>query len=169
MARWMKAAACASLGIGVVLGSAAAAHAQSGTFQAGSTSAAPGSVITLRSVTPCTLPSGVQGSPLVRVGLSRDSQSLGSGESAVSSDGTWQASFTIDAGASPGPAQLHATCVASAQAEGALVDYEPVAFTVSGALPHTGASPTALVLGAGVCVTAGAALLLSARRPRRAR
>ena len=54
-------------------------------------------------------------------------------------DGMWRASLIVGRSAAPGQARVTATCVASAQAEGALVVYDPVAVTVTAELAMTGA------------------------------
>ena len=116
----------------------------------------------LTSSTPCTLPSGVTGTPIVRVALERDSSVLARVSVSPGADGMWQASLVVAHTVAPGRARVTATCVANAQAEGALVVYDPVDVTVTAELAMTGAHsvPLAAVgFGAlllGIALAAGA-------------
>src|SRR5262245_51420594 len=110
------------LAAALVLALPTAASAQTGTFTASPTSGAAGATVTLTSVTPCTLPAGVTGSPLVRVTLTRGSTRLGSAEIPVRADGSWSGSLHVGSNASAGTAQLSGFCFASPQAEGALLE-----------------------------------------------
>jgi hypothetical protein len=122
---------------------AAPAAAQNGTFTASASSGAAGSAVTVTSVTPCTLPAGVTGSPLVRVSLSRGSTVLGTASITVSASGSWSGTLTVNTGATDGTAQLSAFCLASPQAEGAVLAYDPLPFTVgTSELARTGAPST---------------------------
>jgi len=141
-------ATCVVVGVLLTSGPAAAASA---TFTASHTSVRPGTEIVLRSVTACTVPAGVPGPPVIRVALIRGTTVLGSGSVTTSSGAAWTARLTVDANATPGSAELTATCLANAQAEGAVVDYDHVSITVMSALPKTGSQTSLLaVLGAGL-------------------
>jgi hypothetical protein len=152
----------------VVLAQSDAATAQTASFTPNATSAPPGTTIVLTSVTPCKLPAGVTGSPLIRVTITRSGDVLGSGSAAVSGDGTWTASLVIHPDAAPGTSVLSATCLASAQAEGSLLNYDPLAFTITepGTLARTGVRSNALGVAGAVTVILGLALAV-APRPRR--
>lgn len=139
---------------------APSASAASGTATASATSGAAGSTVTERSVTPCTLPSGVPGPAIVQVKLTRGTATLGSAQVTVASDGSWTATITVNASATSGAAQLTAFCLASAQAEGAVVDYAPIDFTVTGgSLARTGTPVRAELLAALLALAVGVALV----------
>jgi hypothetical protein len=68
---------------------------------------------------------------------------LGSASITVSASGSWSGTLTVNAGAADGTAQLSAFCLASPQAEGAVLAYEPLPFTVgTSELARTGAPST---------------------------
>jgi hypothetical protein len=138
MAKRWKCVAGAAFGFGLVLASAGVAQAAGETFTVNTTSARRGAAIVLTSSTPCTLPSGVPGTPIVRIALVRDSTVLGRVSVTAGADGMWRASLSVGRAVAPGGARVTATCVASDQAEGALIDYDPVDVTVTSDLPTTG-------------------------------
>ena len=159
---------CASAVVALVAVSAPAA-AQNGTFTASASSGAAGSAITVTSVTPCTLPAGVTGSPVVRVSLSRGSTVLGSASITVSASGSWSGTLTVNATATSGTAQLAAFCLASPQAEGAVLAYEPLPFTVgTSELARTGASSIPTIAW-GMTLMLGGIVLVGTSRVTRGR
>ena len=113
------------------------AGAQTGTFKVSSTSGPRGMRITVSSVSPCSLPSGVSGSPFVRVAISQGSTVIARQDFQPSSSGAWSGSLTVGANATPGAATIGGDCVASAQAEGLLLHYQDVTFTVTASSPTT--------------------------------
>lgn len=152
---------------GLVL--AAPATAAGDTFTVDPTSGPPGTTVTLTGVTPCVLPAGVPGPPLVTATLERDSHVLTSARTQVRADGGWSVALTVGASLSPGPLQVGAVCQASPTAEGAVVSYDDVTFTVTGGLANTGAPATVLVVVAGLLLVAGAAATVAGRRSGSAR
>jgi hypothetical protein len=140
-----------------------------GTFTASPTSAFPGSSISVASVTPCTLPAGVTGAPLVRVTLTRGNTAFADATITVDASGSWRGTVRVPDGTSAGPAELTVFCIASPQAEGALFEYTAVAIQIgSGQLAHTGgASAVAAACGALVLLF-GLALRFAARPVMRA-
>jgi hypothetical protein len=154
--------------IAIAVSLAAPVAAQNGTFTASASSGAAGSTVTVTSVTPCTLPAGVTGSPVVSVSLSRGSTVLGSASITVSASGSWSGTLTVNANATNGTAQLEAFCLASPQAEGAVLAYEPLPFTVgTSELARTGA-PSIPLMMLGMTVSL-AGLALAGARSRRHR
>jgi LPXTG-motif cell wall-anchored protein len=163
--RWLGAGALAGAAF---LVSAPIAGAAGSTFTVNTTTVKRGESITLTSSTPCTLPSGVTGTPLVRVTLARGSTVLARATGTTQSGGTWRATLVVPASIGNGSARVDAVCVASEQAEGALVDYDDVAVDITDDLPHTGSSSLPLAFGGGALALTGAALLTaSGRRVRR--
>ena len=157
----------AVVGLGLLIASTGIAHAAGDTFTVDKTSARRGETILLTSSTPCTLPSGVTGTPIVRVALERDAAVLARVSVSPGADGMWRASLIVGHSTAPGHARVTATCVASAQAEGALVVYDPVDVTVTAELAMTGAHTTPLAAtGFGVLLS-GLALAAAAGVTRR--
>src|SRR5262249_32203990 len=110
----------------------------------------------------------VTGTPLVRVTLSRNAAVLARATGTTQSGGTWRATLVVPTSVANGSARVDAVCVASEQAEGALVDYDDVAVHISDNLPHTRSSSLPLAIGGGALALTGAALLpASGRRVRR--
>src|SRR5262249_31677967 len=132
---WVGAGALASAAF---LLSAPIAGSAGSTFTVNTTTVKRGDSITLTSSTPCTLASGVTGKPVVRVTLSRDAAVLARASGTTQSGGTWKATLIVPTSVGNGSARVDAVCVASEQAEGALVDYDDVAVDISDDLPHTG-------------------------------
>jgi hypothetical protein len=170
-ARTRLAGVLGGLTLAALVALSSSAVAQDGTFTASASSGAAGSVITVTSVTPCTLPAGVTGSPLVRVSLSRGSTVLGSASITVSASGSWSGTLTVNAGAAEGTAQLAAFCLASPDAEGAVLAYTPLPFSVgTSELARTGASSTPIMMWGAMLLLGGLALAgASARRARTTR
>jgi hypothetical protein len=127
-------------------------------------------VITVTSVTPCTLPAGVTGAPVVRVSLTRGNTILGSASIPVSASGSWSGTLTVPADASAGAAQLSAFCLASPQAEGAILAYGPLSFTVgSSELARTGTSSASTVMSGAALLVIGIVLIAATQRRSRRR
>src|SRR5260370_36611519 len=94
----------------------------------------PGSSITVSSITPCPLPLGLQGPPIVRVVLAQgavDARGIGSIELPVNASGTWSGTLPVGASASQGDAILDASSFSSAQPGGATQAYQPRTFAVT--------------------------------------
>ena len=129
----------AVFGLGLVMASTGIAHAAGDTFTVDKTSVRRGETLVLTSSTPCTLPAGVTGAPVVKVALVRGSVTLASESATPNSSGAWSARLTVLSTSDPGAAQVTAFCLASEQAEGAILAYDPVDVTVTNELPTTGA------------------------------
>jgi hypothetical protein len=128
----------------VVAAWASGAGAQTGTFTSSPSSGPAGTTISVQSVTPCVPPpSSPGGGPFIRLALQRGSVTLGTAQIPLGSGGSWSGSITVSSSAAPGTAQLTAFCIAGPQAEGAVLEYTPHTFTVTGggALARTGGSP----------------------------
>jgi hypothetical protein len=139
--RWrLLLAAAGSCALAGLTGWASPAAAQD-TFQATPLSGSPGTSIAVSASSGCVLPSGVTGTPLAKMTLSRGSTVLVTGTFSASSSGAWSGTLVVPAGTTPGAATLGGACLASAQAEGALVAYSDMTFTVTAA-PISGASTT---------------------------
>jgi hypothetical protein len=135
MRRLLLLVVVSALGLLLCVGSAAAGA--SATFDSTPADGPPGTLITVSSVTPCPPnPAGVEGPPLARVFLSKDGQPLASVDLPVDASGNWNGSLVVPDSATPGGATLDASCLSSAMAEGATLNYEPRTFTVTaGAAP----------------------------------
>jgi hypothetical protein len=121
-------------------------------------------------VTPCTLPAGVTGAPFISVTLTRGSTVVATARIPVSPGGSWSGTLAVGNLAAPGTDTIEAFCIASPQAEGALLAYAAIPFvvTASGGLSNTGYNPWPPgTLGIGLLL-AGGGLVLIARRPRTA-
>jgi hypothetical protein len=119
-----------ALGLLLCVGSATAGA--SATFDSTPADGPPGTLITVSSVTPCPPnPAGVEGPPLVRVFVSKDGQPLASVDLPVDASGNWNGSLVVPDSATPGGATVAASCLSSAMAEGATLNYEPRTFTVT--------------------------------------
>lgn len=143
-------------------------QAQTATFRATPTSGPPGTGIAVASVTPCVLPAGVTGAPFARVTLTRGSTVITAGRFPVSASGAWSGTLTVGSQAALGADTLQAFCIASPQAEGALLAYAAVPFTVtaSSGLPSTGFNPWPGTIASAGLLIAGAWMVLAARRRR---
>ena len=130
--------AMATLGVAAVALMASPVSAQTGTFQATPSSGPPGTVISVYSVSPCVPPTSIT---FARISLSQGSTVLASGNFPVSSSGAWSGTLTVSARAIPGAATLGGDCIASPQAEGSLLHYQDVSFTVTSS-PISGATTT---------------------------
>jgi LPXTG-motif cell wall-anchored protein len=153
------------VGAGIVVG-AGPAQAQTGTFRATPTSGPPGTVITVSSVTPCKLPSGVTGAPFATVALHRGSTVVTGGSFTASASGAWSGTLTVGRLAAPGKDVITAFCIASPQAEGAFLAYQDVTFTVTGpgGLAATGFDTWPWVLTAVMLMAVGIGILALRRR-----
>jgi hypothetical protein len=124
-----------------------AASAESAVAFANSPAAgSPGSSITVSSSTPCLLPFGVQGPPIVRVVLAQgavDARGIGSIELPVNASGTWSGTLSVGASASQGDAILDASCFSSAQPGGTTLAYQPRTFAVTALVTPVSARPVA--------------------------
>jgi hypothetical protein len=148
------------LTVAVLCALSAPAAAKEGAFTASPSSGLAGSAITVTSVTPCTLPAGVTGAPVIRVSLTRGNTILGSASITVSASGSWSGTLTVHADASAGAAQLSAFCLASPQAEGAILAYTPLSFAVgSSELARTGTPWATTVMWGAVLLLAGITLI----------
>ena len=116
---------------------AAPAGAQSGMLTLSAASGPRGSTITVTSTSPCNLPQGVSGSPFVRLTLSQGSTIVARQDVPVSPPGVWSGVLTVGAKATPGTATIGGDCIASPQAEGSLLHYQDVTFTVTASPPTT--------------------------------
>lgn len=162
------------IGIAAVLGAIAiilalpAAEAETAKFRATPTSGPPGTRILLSSITPCTLPPGVTGQPLIRASLSRGSIVVTATTTAVRPDGSWRTSLTVGREAAAGTDTIDVFCLASPQAEGVLLGYAPSTFTVTpgGGLAGTGYDGSTAGLVSLALIIAGAVLVLAGRRTR---
>jgi hypothetical protein len=136
------------------------ANAQTdGEFTATPVSGAPGTKISVQSVTPCVVPPDVAGSEVANVAVAQRDVAVGSAEFDVAGDGSWNGTVVVGTTAVAGAATLTAFCRASPQAEGAIFAYTEQPFTVtSGRLARTGAPLLPLVL-AGLALVGGGALL----------
>jgi hypothetical protein len=152
----------------VVAAWSSAAGAQTGTFTSSPSSGPPGTTISVQSVTPCMPPaSSPGGGPFIRLALQRGSVTLGTAQIPLGSGGSWSGSITVSSSASAGTAQLTAFCIAGPQAEGAVLEYTPHTFTVSGggALARTGGSPWRATTVGTALVLVGFACWRGRRRP----
>ena len=156
----------AALGAAAFLIALPAAGAGTATFTSTPASGPPGTSIVLTSRTPCTLPPGVSGQPFIRASLTRGSTVVSATTIALSPSGSWTGTLSVGSQAATGIDTIDAFCLASPQAEGALLAYSPRTFTVmtSGGLAGTGfdrwrVSATAIVL-----LVAGGSLLLATGR-----
>jgi hypothetical protein len=157
----------AAFGIGLMVASTGIAHAAGDTFTVSTTTVHRGAAIVVRSSTPCTLPAGVTGDPVVKVALVRGSAVLDSESVKPESGGAWSARLTVLRTSDPGAAQVTAFCLASEQAEGAILAYDPVDVTVTGELAMTG-GPTRPLAATGLGVLLlGLALAAAAAVTRR--
>lgn len=136
-ASWMIA-----LGMVTLVLAAPPAGAQTGTLKVSPTAGPRGSTITVSSVSPCALPSGVSGSPFARIALSQGSTVVASRDFPVSPSGAWSGSLTVGTKAAPGPASIGGDCIAGPQAEGSLLHYQDVTFTVTAGSPTTTSTST---------------------------
>ena len=134
----------ASVAVPVVLSAAAVAlwispvSAQTGTFQVTPVTGPAGATITVSSVSPC-VPATSE--TFARIALSQGSTVLASANVSVSSTGAWTGTLTVPSTATLGSATLGGDCIASPQAEGSLLHYQDVSFTVTSA-PVLGATTT---------------------------
>jgi len=131
-------ATIATLGVAALALTASQVSAQTGTFQATPSSGPTGTVISISSVSPCVPPSSVT---FARISLSQGSTVLATGNFSVSSSGAWSGKLTVSAQARSGAATLGGDCIASPQAEGSLLHYQDVSFTVTSS-PISGATTT---------------------------
>jgi hypothetical protein len=156
---------CTAALIAALWASSLPAGAQStGTFTASPTSALAGSSISVASVTPCTLPAGVTGAPLVRATLTRGSTALADVTITVDASGSWRGTVRVPPGTSAGPAELSAFCIASPQAEGAVFEYTAVTIQVAaGQLARTGDTSAAAIVSGAIALLLGLALRFAAR------
>jgi hypothetical protein len=142
--RLVSVATFACFGLGFMVN---AASAQSAVMFANTPAAGwPGSSITVSSITPCPLPLGVQGPPIVRVVLAQgavDARGIGSIELPVNASGTWSGTLPVGASASQGDAILDASCFSSAQPGGATLAYQPRTFAVTALATPASARPVA--------------------------
>ncbi len=123
-----RCAGMATLGLAAVALAAPPASAQTGAFQATPISGPPGTVISVSSVAPC-VPS--TGTTFARINLTHGSTVIASGQFSASSTGAWSGTLTVGAKATPGAATLGGDCIANPQAEGSLLHYQDVPFTVT--------------------------------------
>ena len=153
-----------------------------GTMQTSVLSGAPGSSISVSSVTGCPPPSTDPNSGWhVDVTLVQGATVIGSASFVVNRYGAglmWDGQLIVDPGATPGEATLRASCVATPEGAGATYAYEPLTFTVTGAsteqpttvaaaeLPRTGRSSSELA-ASGVLVLLVGLALTRANRQRR--
>ena len=162
---WGAAAVAAML---LLVAAPVRATAATPSFTASPRSGGVGSTVSVRSVTVCTLPSGVTGAPLAEVSLTQGARVLAKGRFTASASGAWHGVLVVGSTARPGPALVSAFCLASPQAEGALFEYRSLSFTVAG-LPRTGAgSGLALAARLGVLLLAAGSLLVVASHRRAA-
>jgi hypothetical protein len=161
---------CATAMVAALWATSLPAGAQTtGTFTASPTSAFAGSSISLASVTPCTLPAGVTGAPLVRATLTRGSSALADVTIPVDASGSWRGTLRVPSGTTSGPAELSAFCIASPQAEGAVFEYSAVTIQVAaGQLARTGDTSAAAILSGAIALLLGLALRFAARPVMRA-
>jgi hypothetical protein len=144
------------------------APAAGDTFTVSTTSVRRGEAIVVRSATPCVLPAGVTGAPVVKVALVRGSAVLDSESVTPDSNGAWSARLTVLSTSDPGAAQVTAFCLASEQAEGAILAYDPVDVTVTDELPTTGAHTVPLAAAGFGVLLLGLALAAAAAATARA-
>jgi hypothetical protein len=142
------------------------AAAQTATFSATPASGPPGTSIVLSSVTQCRLPAGVTGQPLVRATLSRGSTVISAATIPVAASGSWTGTLRVGRLAASGVDTIEAFCLASPQAEGALLAYSPRTFTVTAptGLAGTGFDSWPAAAGGAALVLGGSLLLLASRR-----
>jgi hypothetical protein len=130
-----------------VLGAATAAmmslpvSAQADAFKATPTSGPRGTIVSVSSVAPCVLPTGVTGAPFARITLTQGATVIATGSFSASSSGAWSGTLTVGSNAALGSATLGGDCFASPQAEGTLLDYQDMPFTVTPS-PVSGATTT---------------------------
>jgi hypothetical protein len=131
----------ALLGVAVTGGATAVPDAE---FTSTPESGAPGTSISVASVTPCPPnPTGVAGPRVVRVTLSRGSGQVGFVQLSVGSSGAWTGHLVVAHSAAAGAASLDAFCFSSDVAEGATVAYAARSFTVVSVAPIASISPIA--------------------------
>jgi hypothetical protein len=138
MSRYSARIVVAALLVGSAVALAAApASAQSATFNVSPTSGIAGAALAVSSVTPCLLPAGMTGAPFARVTLTQGSTVLLSGDFTADASGAWGGTMSgpWQGQAVVGPAIVAAECIASLQAEGSLLAYQDVAFTVLASEP----------------------------------
>ena len=132
-------------------------QAQTRLVSVSATSGTPGSVIAMRSVTPCVLPVGVAGPAIMYLVLSRNGTVITSANVGTMSGGTWNATLTVPSNVAPGVAELSVSCYANGHTiADSRFPAEALTFTVTGArsvLARTGADSMILT----IC---GASLLL---------
>jgi LPXTG-motif cell wall-anchored protein len=145
----------------------APADAATATFTASPRSGPPGTTITVASVTKCVLPAGVTGQPFIRISLARGTTVVATTDIPTSPSGSWTGTLAVGSMAAPGVDTIEAFCIAGPQAEGAVLAYEPVSFTVTpaGSLPNTGVHLRAVGIAGAVVLMAGLGLLVVTRRP----
>lgn len=158
--------AAAVLGAVTMILALPAAGAESATFRSTPNSGPPGTRILLTSVTPCTLPPGVTGQPFIRASLSRGSTVVTATTTALLPNGSWRASLTVGRQAATGTDTIDVFCLASPQAEGALLAYSPRSFTVTapGSLANTGFDSWTAAVASIVLIMTGGGLMLAGRR-----
>jgi hypothetical protein len=112
--------------------------AQTGTFRATPTSGPAGTTITISSISPCV---PATSTTFARIALSQGSTVLASADFSVSSSGAWTGTLKVPGTAAPGAATLGGDCIASPQAEGSLLHYQDVPFTVTSVSVSGGGTP----------------------------
>ena len=140
-------------------------YAAVATFSIGRSSGPPGTLVTMRSVTPCTLPTGTAAQATVYITLSRNATVLTNAYVDPNSSGAWSAGLTVPLDVPPGNEVVSAFCVAKGHEIGPEDASATRNFVVTQSdLARTGSESLILGLCGTSVLVAGCALMLAVRR-----
>lgn len=140
-------------------------YAAVATFSISRSSGPPGTLVTMRSGMPCTLPTGTAPKATVYIALSRNATVLTNAYVDPNSSGAWSAGVTVPLDVPPGNAVVSVFCVAKGHEIGPEDASATRNFVVTQSdLARTGSESLILGLCGTSVLVAGCALMLAVRR-----